>query len=141
MRTKQEPMRTPTHEELEFIRLMESYGRSELGIKVETLCKLIFVKELDEFHARELRYYRERYQNYLYQNIIPIGKIIARNGVYKLIDNEHALKEQMQYKALNDLHCALIDFHNTQKIYGKIECKGQQQFDVEELINFTEEVE
>ena len=125
MRTKLESKRNPSFEEKQFIRLMESYGKSYVGIKVDTLCKFIFAKELDEFHERELRYYKERYFNYKYINHTPIGKIIARKDRYYLIDNKHTLKEKIQHKAYMDFHCALEELRSTIKTFGKLELEGQ----------------
>ena len=140
-RTKLQAPRIPSREELEFIRLMESYGKSEFGIKVDTLCKLIFVKELDQFFERELRFYKERYTQFKYIDVIPKGRIIKRNGAFYLIDNNNAKKEQMQWIALKNKICGILDNRNSERIYGKIELKGQTSLELmsdDELINLME---
>lgn len=138
-RTKLEQPRTPSHEELEFIRLMESYGKTEFGIKVDTLCKMIFIKELDQFHARELRYFQERYNQLKYIDYTAQGRIIKRNDRFRLICNDNPLKVKMQQRAYTNMICGILDNRNSERIFGKIQCKGQLELmSDEELIKLME---
>jgi len=127
-RTKLEPPRTPSFEEKQFIRVMEQYGK--VGVKVDTLCVIVFSKHQTSFLERELRYYKERYFNYKYIGYNPKGRIIKRGEFYYLIDNQHADKEKMQYNAYYNYFCAIEDLRSTIKTYGKIQLKGQTQFDI-----------
>ena len=88
MRTKFEKPRIPSDAESTFIKMMEKYGHLNGGIKVTNLSILVFGCNLTPSLERELRRYRERYQNFKYINVIPQGKIIKRGAFYKLILND-----------------------------------------------------
>ena len=129
MREKFKAPRIPSEIELEFIsrlkRTHDSYGLSD-----DTLAIVLKVSK------RDLRYYKERYNNFKYIGIVPQGKIVTVNGLYKLITPESHYAQRTILKSNYDLICAAIDYHNTRKSLGNIQAKGQLSlYDIQKMTN------
>ena len=117
IRTKFRNAQAPDYHEQIFIERMERYK----SIKKDTLALFIFGYVPDsqtKSRHRQVRKYIERYNNYRYKNIIPLGKIITHNGSYELIRSESPLANKIRLKAKYDLIASAINYHNTRKALG-----------------------
>ena len=113
-RTKFNAPQAPNYYEQIFIEKIEQYRR----IKKDTLELFVFgCKKLNG--QRALRKMIERYNNYRYENIIPLGKIVTtQTGLFELIRSDHHQAQRVRNKAKYDLIAAAIAYRNTRKILG-----------------------
>ena len=136
MRTKFEAPRIPSKKEMRFISYISGTGDG-FGLKESTLALFLNVS------TRKLREFKERYNNFLYIDIIPKGKLHNIKGEYKLIRTS----SKYIYQANYNLICAAINKRNTAKILGDIQHKGQLDMndvlfmDVDSLIELAKEYE
>lgn len=115
MREKfKQPTAPDYHEEI-FIKHIELHKK----IKKDSLAHIIYnVYQLNESHHRRIRKMIEKYNNGLYKNIIPLGKIVTVNGFYTLVRSNDELANKVRNKAKYDMICGLIDYKNTLSILG-----------------------
>lgn len=138
MRTKFEQPRVPSDQEQLFIQYVSGF-HDTYGLSERTLC--IFLNTT----PRTLRKWKERYNNFKYIGVTPIGKLHVINGMYKLIRPESRHCRTFQLKAELDLVCAAIQKHNTRKILGELQVNGQtsslDDMTYDELVNYQSWVE
>ena len=118
MRTKFEEQRIPSKQEMLFINYIsgtgDGYGLSERSLAI--FC---------DTNARTLRKWKERYNNFLYIDITPKGKIHNIQGLYKLVRTSSKYQRRYIYQSNYNLICSAIDKRNTAKILGELQHKGQ----------------
>jgi hypothetical protein len=139
MRTKFETPHEPTDNELMFIQYMtsthDSYGLSE-----QTLSTFLGISK------REVRRYKERYNNFKYIGYAPLGKIHnIKNehgtSLYKLVRKDSKYYTQKHLRVEYNFICAYLEKWNTRKIWGDIQLKGQLTIDDLNEMNATELIE
>ena len=118
MREKFNAPTVPEYKEELFCRIMESSRSADR----DELVSYLLVSD------RELRKYKEKYNNNKYIGIVPKGKIICIKGVYELVTPESKLAERVIMKANFDLICSYINKKNTNKYVGELQAKGQLSF-------------
>lgn len=126
MRTKFEKPRVPSEKEMKFIKTMESLY---VGINPATLKHMLNVSE------RELRWYQERYNTSKYIGIIPLGRIINKKGLYRLIKPETAEGDKLRKKIFFNKLCALIDDKQAEITLGPLQLNGQ--INMYDLLNMS----
>ena len=117
-RTKFKAPKEPTEKEMRFIGYISGTG-DHFGYSERTLSLFLNVSK------RKLREFKERYNNFLFLNITPKGKIHNINGLYKLVRTSSKYRTRYIYQSRYNLICAAIDQRNTAKILGNIEAIGQ----------------
>ena len=143
MRIKLEKPRNATEQEQTFIRIMETHKNVDLnGLSI-----IVFAKELTPNLERELRRYRERYENFKYIGVIPQGvihktKSSRGNAQYSLINATHENARKDLLNTEYELVCSAIKKHNRKRILGELQHNGQQALDMnyDELIAYQEQL-
>jgi hypothetical protein len=114
MRTKFEAPSEPGYHEQIFIEKMEQYKT----IKKDTLELFVFGCKKPN-GQRALRNMIEKYNNYRFENIIPLGKIVTlETGWFELVRSTHDQANKVRNKAKYDLIAAAIAYRHTRKILG-----------------------
>lgn len=142
MREKFFEPRNANDQEQTFIRIIEKYG--DKGIKLDSLCILVFNDRENSSNARTLRKYKERYNNYKYISNTPQGEIHVIKGYYYLIKPNSPLARYYRLKAQYDLICAAIAKVNSKRTLGELQALGQISLDTsnyEELQEYRELIE
>ena len=119
-RTKFQAPTPPNTDEQGFIYIMEKWH----SLEKDELARYIFADDSPDIQ-RKLRKMLEKYNNALFEGIIPLGKIISRNGNYELIRSNHELADKIRLRAKYDLLCSAIAYRNTLKILGTEQAEGQ----------------
>lgn len=138
MREKFKVPRIPDETEQLFIQYLEK-THDTYGLKENTLSMFLKVA------PRKLRTFKERYNNFKYVDLTPVGKIVNINGLYKLVRFDSKYAHRYILKARYDKICAIIDEYNTRRILGELQHSGQQMLydgmTYTELLNHANELD
>ena len=133
MRTKLEKPRQPNTIELKLIEIMEKYrNATEL-----TLSILAYGKHINTRISRDLRYFKERYNNHKFIGVTPLGEIHKHKGAYRLIRKGDKLAAQYIIQDELDFLCAIEKRRNRKRNLGELQARGQLSYT--DLINATDE--
>jgi hypothetical protein len=134
MRTKFIKQEYLQGKELEYIERME-HTHDTYGLSKETI-ELFY-----GLNPRQARYVNEKYNNFVYSNITPQGKIVSINGLYKMIKPDSRYAQRYILKAKFDKLCAILDEYNTRRLLGEVLCNGQEQMEIDRILKEANELE